>query len=162
MRKTTTGSRQLSALVETAPSTPYKLTVLMLPALHDSSYQWAGICFRESGTGRLVTIGSVFEGIGGGAAGFVNWSKWTNATTQFGSAQDRKTQCHSGPIWFEIEADGTNIKLRWGMDGENWMDEYSEAKNTFFTTAPDEIGLFVVAEAGTLDAAMTVVSYEKH
>lgn len=165
MRKTTTGTRALSALVETAPATPYKMTVLMLPMLHDNTYQWAGICFRESATGKLITIASVFESIAGGAAGFVNVSKWTSATAQSGLAttSDKKTQCVSGPIWLEIEADGTNVKTRWGMDGENWDGvQFSEAKNAFFTTAPDQIGVFVIAEAATFDAGATFVSYEKH
>ena len=105
----------------------------------DSSYYSScSLGLRESGTSKIVALhygGSSF------LRSRFSLGKWTSSSALSGGVFqfDRSTLHLPGPIWFKCEYDGTNIKLYGGNDGWNWVQFLSEAKATFFTTAPDQI-----------------------
>jgi len=138
------------AKVISAPSTPYVVTAaidVFMPAIVAASGQpRLGLCFRESATGK-ITLHAIRRTVdaqttGDAAAWAINTDHFTNATTfDFGAAVNREWWWMStGPLWIRIEDDGTDLNFYISPDGMDWKEIYTEARGSFFTTAPDQIG----------------------
>ncbi len=121
---------------KTAPATPYTATFYLLHnCLSSKQYPQAGVMFRESATGKLVSMHQT--------AGNIFWTRWTNSGAVFA---DYTTLGYAAPLnWFQIANDGTTLYFRHSADGINWVEHLSKAKADFFTTAPDQIGFFVMS-----------------
>lgn len=148
----------LRQLVQTAPATPYTITICFLAQLVGSISN-AGLEFRESSSGKIITI-EVAANSNAPSGNSILVTRWTNSTT-FSANQFNAFALPGDPIWFRIHADGTNITFSVSVDGQNWLQVYSEAKNAFFTTAPDQVGIFVDIETNTngFSASMTLLSW---
>ena len=140
------GGLNLRCRVETAPSTPYVLTVGFQGITswwNGTNDELCGILFRESGTGKIVTF---YQDLG---RRLLKVAKW-NSPTSF-SADYRAWASGDGRAgpnwvsWLRIEDDGTNIKFHASPDGLNFMEFFSVLRGDFFTTAPDQIGFAVHA-----------------
>jgi hypothetical protein len=152
MTAPTDGGTNVRFRKTTAPATPYTVTVLCQPnpifanTIH-------GIGFRESATGKLVGIS--LRTAAGDVRPLISARKQTNPTTF--SAQDESGQVfYPGPTFFQITDNGTNIILATSWDGRNFTTRLSEARGTFFTTGPDEYGLWLENFSGA-DIGMSVL-----
>lgn len=94
-----------------------------------------GLCFRESATGKIVANA---------------WRGNRNMTvSSFDSPTAINTNINyaswrvNGPVWFQLEYDGADLYYRRSIDGINFIQQYTHAKDAFFTTAPDQVGMFV-------------------
>lgn len=94
-----------------------------------------GICFRESATGKIVA--NTFRG----NRNFVvsSFDSPTSVNTNISYASWRV----NGLVWLQIEHTGTDLYYRRSIDGEHFMQQYTQAKNAFFTTEPDQAGIFI-------------------
>jgi len=130
----------LRCLVKAAPATPYEITVAMLGL--SSAYTTAsnmaqyGICWRESGSGKLLTYG---WGMGSYPTTF-NYTQWTNPTTISTSVM-QVTAPANGLCWIRFADDGANRTVRISMDGFNWQQVAAPQGRTTFLTA-DQVGVF--------------------
>lgn len=127
------------SLVKSAPSTPYTVYAASIPHFVNASNGNGRLCpvlFRESGTNKIVSIG-----VQAGTAGFVV-DKWTNDTTFSATSYSSVTPgSYDAPFYVvKAVADGTNIAFSISTDGKNFYQVFSEAKGTFFTSAPNQIG----------------------
>lgn len=132
----------------------YRMNVGLRPHINDTGQKSVGIYLRESATGK-IEFWSI--GYSGGAA--LLWaSKMTNATTHSAVRQTAALGNSLFPTFLEIEYDGTNYTLRAG-----WADQplqrfgvnYTFAKNNFFTTEADGIGVFAQNDSSV---ATTLIS----
>ena len=108
----------LRLLVKAAPATPYEFTVAMLAQnpLYHGSYQIGqfGICWRESGSGKLLTFG---WGTSNYPLSF-SYAQWTNPTTLSGSQFTVEAPLHSSVLdslrgrWRQPHGQGLR---RWGQ-----------------------------------------------
>lgn len=57
----------------------------------------------------------------------------------------------SPTVWLKVQDDNTNLKFSVGMDSENWIELYSEARTSHITSGPDQVCFYGISE-GT-DAA---------
>lgn len=150
---TQTTPEEITVRYRTAPSTPYTFTAGLLPFSWFTAKQQYGICFRESATGKVVTL------CNSPVAGNPNLlhGKWTT-TTSF-SANYAAVDWEPGfPIqWFRGEDDGTNLNWYLSATGGEWTQlsgTFTQLRGNFFTTGPDQIGYFIypdntqTAEAG--------------
>lgn len=127
----------LRNLVKTAPSTPYTVYghVLGLNQEVGLSGSYCGLVFRETSSGRLITIARRCNNI-------VALWRW-NSPTSFAN-QPALTDFLMNPTgqWYSLEDDGTNITLSYSVDGVNYFQLHTELRGTFFTTGPDQVGWF--------------------
>lgn len=119
----------------TAPGTPYTITFFLLHnCLSSKQYPSAGVMFRESATGKLVSMHQT--------AGNIFWTRWTNSGAVFA---DYTSLGYAAPLnWMQLTYDGTNLHFLHSADGITWVDHLgAKAKADFFTTAPDQVAFFV-------------------
>jgi len=141
------GSDNINCLVQTAPSTPYTFEALIYVNLSGAAgavrFQ-PGMAFYESATGK-------FEVWGPNSIGTSNYSVWLNQwsnTTTIASTAFNNTYDMSVPALFKIQNDGTNLKYYSSPDGVNFIQQFSELKNAFFTTAPNQVGFCIDNNTG--------------
>lgn len=139
------GSENLRIRSTTAPTTPYTIRAFINPnPMYQIDFHLAGICLRESATGKVVSC--VFQTRGTGIPIF-SWRKNTNATTISTGGNSSSLGYTSGMCLFIGDAGvGGNITLKFGFDGllANATALLTEARNTFFTTGPDQVGIVIM------------------
>ena len=141
--KNTTGGTVLQGYDKLIPSTPF--SVITYSVLHHYSYSFqssfpqCGVYFYESATGKIVS----FFTVNGGGSDQLQVNYWNSQTSYNSSPWTfNQTDFPGGfPFWKKIRYDGTNLQFYASKDGVNWVLCYSAAKNAFFTTAPDYIGI---------------------
>ena len=138
--QSTAGTDSLRCLVKAAPQTPYDITVAMLAVnpLYNSSSTIGqfGVCWRESGSGKLLTYGW-------GTTNYpltFSYSQWTNQTTLSGNIFQYSAPMIS-PLWVRFSDDGTNRMVKVSSDGFNWEPVQAVQGRTVFLTA-DQVGVF--------------------
>jgi hypothetical protein len=139
--------------VKTQPATPYTIDAAFT-YLAVFNFNRVAIGFRESATGKLTLFQADFNGL--------LVENWTSPTVQ--SSQPLAPNANGyigGLVFFRIANDGTNLIFSASPDGRNYVQLLSVAKNSFFTTAPDQV-LFGVASQSVHPASMTLVSWYEH
>lgn len=142
-------SPDLSLWVKTAPATPYTITayVSMTPQYTVATGQYdAGLAFRESATSKIIVFMLRWDPALA-TNGRLQVDKYTNATTFSSNAmqdEDAFAALTVTGFWLRIEDTGTNIVFYASGDGARWESVFSEARGTFFTTAPDQVGFGIV------------------
>lgn len=147
----------LRILTKSAPGTPYTLTAAIRFGLSADSAtsvlsgDLCGIAFRENATSKISLIG-----VGGNAT--LTQQEYTDATT-FSFTNAVQSWRFDGPIWLQLENDGTNLNFAYSIDGINWIQLYTELVADFFTTAPDELCMFINNSKNQADSQMSVLSW---
>lgn len=137
----------VTALVKTAPGTPYvyqaAFQLLFVPDDDATGmFPAAGLTFRKNSDGRLYGFGVVLHSTLDSPMWVIY--RWDNPTTFQGRASDEFKFVASGnQIWLRIEDNGTDLKFYIGMDGIVWQQVYSESRTTHMTGGPDEVGIFI-------------------
>jgi hypothetical protein len=141
-----TGSN-LRVYSKSAPSTPYTiytcLSTQIFPPNGVTIITHCGMCFRESGTAKVKVFGLAAGSISSTDYGAIlALGNYTNPTTF--STWNRQVAWGFNPrqVWCALEDDGTNIKFHMSNNGLAFQEVWSETRGTFFTTAPDEVGLY--------------------
>lgn len=144
---------------KSAPSTPYTVTMMALPVLKADSFNFVGMCFRESSSGKLETLHWIGRT---SATSKLEQNEWNSPTSFQDVVANVETQFVPGgpPPWLQIEHDGTDLYYRYSQDGWNWVTFESHTDGNFFTSAPDEIGFCAGSNGGDI-AAMFVISWEE-
>ena len=134
-------SDSLRLLVKTVPSTPYTITVCMLP--QSAAYVTSnvipqfGICWRDSGSGKILTYG---WGLQSYPLAFA-YAQWTNYTTLSAGQYMYAAICQA-PFWIRFSDDGTNRNVQISSDGFKFANITAPQGRTVFLTA-DQVGVFV-------------------
>jgi hypothetical protein len=128
------------ALVKTAPSTPYEITVAMLalspPYTTATAMAQYGVCWRESGSGKLLLYG---WGMASYPTTF-NYTQMTNPTTVSTNVLQASIAAY-GPCWIRFADDGVNRTVKVSWDGFNFVPVAAAQGRTVFLTA-DQVGVF--------------------
>ena len=143
--------------VATAPGATFSATMLFSPLTLVGNNR-SGVCLRESGTSKIVSM--AFGGAGANNGG-IAVDRWTNSTTfsaQVLNATLTYQSLQSAGIWAKVELDATNIRFYLSTDGYNFTQYYTELKAAFFTTAPDQAGIFIAPES-TPDNQVALISF---
>ncbi len=134
-------SDSLHLLVKAAPATPYKITVALLIQsplyVSQQTTPQQGICFRESGSGKLLTYGW-------GTSNYPLYfmcAQWTNPTT-FGSNTFQYGTPPMSPLWVRFGDDGANRTVEISSDGVSFAPVQPSQGRTVYLTA-DQVGIFV-------------------
>ncbi len=146
------GSDNLNCIVKPLPATPYNFVSLIYPNVNAFNTGYFIMAFYESGTGKLETIAiTPFSGF----QTTINVSRWTSVTALSSSPiSNTNGTTNIFPVNFALRGDGTNIVFYSSPDGIHYQNQYSEAKNAFFGTAPDKVG-FCIDNQRTSSGAAT-------
>ena len=138
------GGNNSRALVKSVPgSPPWTFTVRALPFDFAGSSHVAGICLRESSTGKLIRFG--FN------AGYIILDKMNGPTSYSGNYTSVQTGgAYNAVSWFQITDDGTNLSYDVSVDGYNWFNLRTGSRTDFMT--PDQYGLLVESNDGSHSA----------
>lgn len=150
-------------LYKAVPATPWTLTIGFIPGSNgvsspgsgsiDVLNAFAGLIMRESATGKMVSFEA---GTSAGNLSFTMLAGCKYASyTNFGFGCVISQASFLPPVlWYQVTVDSTNITYSTAVDGQNFKPILVQAKNTYFTTGPDEAGITVEpGQAGfTFDA----------
>lgn len=139
------GSDNLNCLVQAAPSTPYTfVTVLYNQTLFTFPVTDFYFGFRESATTKMV-----MEGNDASNEKYIV-ARWNSPTSlSILSANGAAGYfSHFGYVYLKIQNDGTNLNFSTSSDGIQYIQQYTETKNAFFTTAPDQVGFCIDNKGG--------------
>ena len=121
-----------------------------------------GIVLRESATGKLITA-AISSGTGSTGTATLHVNRWTNFTT-FSATTACGASIGTYPLAISVSvASGATglITIQFSTDGGFSFPNtcYSAAKNSFFTTGPDNIGIQVNNNtSGNPDTMLTLIS----
>ena len=127
--------------MKTAPATPYKITVCILPqsAAYTSSYRDSAVWHllaRQRVRARLLTYG---WGLQSYPLAFA-YAQWTNHTTLSAGQYQYPAICQA-PFWIRFSDDGTNRNVQISSDGFKFANVTAPQGRTVFLTA-DQVGVF--------------------
>lgn len=143
--------------VESTPGGSYSRVLRLLPTITPNNFATVGAIWRESGTGKLEVIGISFNST---AALFIG--KYTNATTFSTTALSTPWDVTAPARYmtFKMADDGVNLTYSYSADGVNFAQLFQEARGSFFTTAPNQIGVFCNANNASFGDSITFVSID--
>lgn len=134
----------------------YTVTVYLQPTYPPIDSVFAGLCLRESSTGKIITFGP------GEASSISHIAaiKWTNATT-FSADYTRPatTRLPFTPNWYRWRDDGTTRYAEYSQNGVTWQ-TLSSALRTDFMTA-DQVGLGINFNQTGATAYLQMRSYSE-
>jgi hypothetical protein len=134
------GSANLRCLVKSVPSTPYTLTALVYPGLANTFPAIAGICLRESSSGKLSSIHFLYN-----STLQIEANKWNSATSWNSSMASVSSQYQGyHRCFFRIADDGTTITFSYSYNGL-YFQQLTTLGHTAWGT-PDQMGMFVDVE----------------
>jgi hypothetical protein len=151
------GSLNVRMLAKAAPATPYTIMICAVPMLFPGGdFGACGLIFRDSSGGRVMTM-EWLQATGPK----VCTERWTSVTVQGTDPAvfADQNQMIEDPDWLVIQNDGTNLRCGFSLDGSNIMWIREEAKTSWFTGNPDQIGLFCNSYSASYGAAMHVLSW---
>lgn len=135
----------------TMPSTPFTATAYIRATCPAINYTRFGLCFFESGTGKISSINPT-----SGATLAVDF--WNSATTFASTPLSVNGYGYDNPHFWRLTHDGTNLKYSMSIDGNYFWEVYTHAKTTHFTAGPDKIGFFVNSNSN-YPVAATLMSW---
>lgn len=146
------GSDNLRILEINTPSTPYTITAGFTGLFFADGFYSFGLCWVESGSGKVVEAGYYLTGPQYRVA------KW-NSVTSFGSGYKTATgPFTSGPVsWIRIADDGVDRFVYFSGDGDEWY-LFHQVGRTDFITA-DKVGWMIDVNNGTNGANVALVHW---
>src|SRR5262249_48606364 len=146
------GSRQSRARVKTAPSTPYTITALVLIDVGYTNFAAAGLCWRESGTGKMIYLDYIAN------AFILEQGRETNETT-FNASTATRQFAQWQPIFLRLNDTGSNIVTAYSLDGVNFITLNTEGRTAFMAGGPNQVGLHTMSDGTGVAPRMSVLSW---
>lgn len=151
---TTGATSSVRHRVRTAPATPWVISGLIAATAKKQGAVGFGLVVRESSTGKFMMVRLVFN-----PGALLQVVKFTNDTTvSTAPVNEAVNTWPDDPTWFRIEDNGTNLIFSVSKDGRGWRQLFSEARLTFLTVGPNQVGFAVDANSG--DAVVSLLSWE--
>jgi len=104
--------------------------------------EYCGVGVRESATSKMVWVGAQ-------GTNPVQVMNYTNDTTRTSTSFSLSWNLPSVGMWVRIIRSGATLSYELGSDPLNYFMLFSGATTVFFTTAPDQIGVFCDVNNGT-------------
>lgn len=141
-----------------APAAPYTITAAFIfNVAHGAAGGQAGLAFRQSSDGKI----HAFLILADAASVYIGSRKFTNPTTLSADYTVTTSQALTAQtvIWMRLEDDGTNRKLWYSPDGNEWLQFGNSVGRTDFLTA-DEVGFFI--DPYNAKVVMSLLSWEQN
>jgi hypothetical protein len=127
------------------------------PDLFGTNYHQAGIGWRQSSDGKLVTLGVAAQDYG-----TLRVLKWNSASSYNGSYTNPNIAygVALAPLWLRIADTGVNRVCSWSLDGTNFLQIHSVGRTDFMTG--NEVLMYGETNNGTWPAGATYLSWEEN
>ena len=137
-------NNEVVVFYRTAPATPYTLTSCITFLSCQRRYTASGVCFRESGSGKVISSGA--ETINDGDIPSFLIRTWTTAASYNGELLNATEYggLAATTVWWRITDDGANRYYYFSIDGVNFNQIFTDTHTNFLTA--DQIGIFFVAQ----------------
>jgi hypothetical protein len=142
----------IRAKVKTLPAGTPTITLALIGApMYVVNYCVAGLALRESATSKIVQW-CLQSGATGGTV--IQGRRSLNATSVASVMGQTPNLAALQPILFlRVQMTATQYVFWYSFDGVNFVSQFTENKNAYFTTAPDQIGIFIANNSGTTSGA---------
>lgn len=142
--------------IKTAPATPYHIIIGYRARIDPTTNAMAGLCFRNSSSGKLSIYTSIFQGDPSRPVIFqlTNATSFSSTAYNPGSGTNDNTY---GMSWMRIGDDGVNRKYDVSENGYTWRQLFSESNSSFFTA--DQVGYYV--NGGNNNGEISVYTWEE-
>ena len=151
----TTGAN-VRALVRSSGTAPWAYYGCFFPQPNwngGASIGHCGLCMRDS-TGKLITMGVL-------ADNRLRILKYTNPTTFSADLYGAQDWIFGQPHWFKIEDNNTNLLFYTSTNGLQFQLVASEARTTYMTGGPNQVGFYINSNDTTAQAHLTLVHWSK-
>ena len=147
----------IQAQTITAPSTPYTISVAMIPYLVDANNNKAGIFFKKSTDNKLV--------------GFVvkreNNENFFNETFTSVNGHNGETNIGSAStfgvrsiVYLCVGDDGTNLTNSWSSDGIHWVQKNTQTETNWLVAKPDLVGFGFDSDGSNFAGGVWLLSWK--
>lgn len=123
----------VSAILKTAPATPYSVVARMKLFPGSSAYVKAGLCVSD-GT-KFQIMGLAYQ------TAFQYGITNMNSASSYSGFQGSQLAMTWWPDWHRIRDDGTNLYYDVSSDGVSWVNLYSFSRTAFLT--PSQVGVCI-------------------
>lgn len=147
------GGENVSALVTSAPATPYTFTAFLRGMGGFSNYSMWGLCWRDSGSGSLVLF-DCYTGCNLNARKMASPTSFNGDYFTIGTT----SQISWSGVWFRLEDDGVNRNFYYSNNGFDFVKVFNTARTDFIT--PNQIGIFVDCINAGIYTALHVLSWK--
>jgi len=145
---------QIRGLFQAAPSAPYEIILACHGSGESSGNGQIGLAFRESGTGKIMTLANFLTND-------IEVAKYTSPTA-FSALLGTKKPWDVGQsvTWLKIADDNTNLKFYVGPNGQDWIEVGSEGRTVFMAGGPNEVGFHTNPDgSNTYDILMEIFHF---
>jgi hypothetical protein len=153
------GSDNLVLYTRTAPTPPYSIVAAMdVFGLLSGDHIHAGVCFRESSTGKFTVL---FTDCAGGEPS-IRINRWNSPTSYDGDDFNDATMTTppGHRIWFHLYDDGTNLNYFVSDDGINWVGVAAVSRTAFMSGGPDQVGFAMDLQDSMYDNYIKLVHWD--
>lgn len=145
-----TSGDNFNLLVVAAPSTPYTKTAF----LNFLYFSFAGLVFRESGSGKIVVYGFADNS----GATTMAAIKYTSPTAFSAIYSQVNLHVFNTPgIWLRIADNGTSRISSYSLDGVNFFAFHTVARTDFLTA--DQVGIAINANNTSFASILNLMSW---
>jgi hypothetical protein len=149
------GSNNFRILKRAAPATPYVITAWLIPNMFPSNYASAGLCFRRSSDGKLVTFGLTYSNLW-----LISSYSWNSPTSYSSTYSAVPNVGELKLIGLRIADNGINRVLSYMIPGLPWVEYHSHSRTDFMTA--DEVGVQIdVTGAAARRSFCSFISWEQ-
>jgi hypothetical protein len=149
------GTIQIRGWYKTAPASPYSITAHVQQFYPLAINNGACIFFRESSTGRIVSIVQRYDGTNISLV----VSRW-NSAISINSSYVANAQMLAPLRWFRMEDDGSNRIFSVSPDGIVWSEIHSISRTDFLTADQVGFGLMLSTNAA-YDTVASLLSWKE-
>lgn len=137
-------------------TTPYSFTVGLQFVTLPEGVSYAGVMFRESSTGKLTGMIINFNSANtSNTYPHIQVVNWSSPTATASTPYSAKAVDLAMVKFMRIKDDGTNLTFWISADGNTFVQILSVARGSYFTTAPNQVGLFVDGSGANTPIALT-------
>lgn len=135
-------SEQARILKISAPATPYTITacVKFVSTISPATMRW-GLVWRESGSGKLVTVNFASFDFFGPGTHYGVVTKWNSETSTNSDYYAKLNWGNTDCMWLRITDNGTNRISSFSSDGVNFFAIHTVGRTDFITA--NEVGFFL-------------------
>jgi hypothetical protein len=147
----------LRGLVYTAPSTPYRIAILVCNTQPTSTSTARALCWGFSDGTKYQVL--YCEANGGANIYLVNFS---NSTTEVNATPITNVNPlqYGSVIWLGLRSDGTNIYFEYSSDGVNFITIYSTLISTNYITTIADVFIGISPQSATSASALSIQCFD--
>jgi hypothetical protein len=128
--------------VQAAPATPWEITAKLSPEGALGGYIFAGLCVRESSTGKFIRFGPQYRQAAPGPGKAIEADNMTNPTTYAGTtALAGFLYEWANALYVRIKDDGTNLIFSTSRNGLTWTQWGTVGRTAHMAGGPNQVGI---------------------